>query len=271
MRKLRNIIIALIFLSVAVVGYAFFSQLLLSHKDISFIPDYPKTELTEKSDFEEIYMQTGLSKISAEKIIGEQGFEGLLEYQNKFFGSREIKCKSVFGFWTKSDRIKDKENEPKIADLQPGDILLTLSNHSLGWRHGHAGIAIDNETVLESAQMGVNSDYYDASDWEEFSQFAVLRLKAVTPEMQAEIVSFAKEKLCNIPYRLSVGCFGEKAPSTDSNGFGVHCDYLVWYIYNHFGFDIDSDGGKIVTTYDILNSPLLEVVQLYGIDPREYK
>ena len=31
-----------------------------------------------------------------------------------------------------------------------------------------------------------------------------------------------------------------------------------------------SDGGKIVTAYDLLHSDKLEVVQLYGMDPREF-
>ena len=33
------------------------------------------------------------------------------------------------------------------------------------------------------------------------------------------------------------------------------------------GFDLDSDGGRIVTAKDIANSSLLEVVQIFGVDP----
>ena len=33
-----------------------------------------------------------------------------------------------------------------------------------------------------------------------------------------------------------------------------------------FGYDLDSDGGRLVTSADLLHSDLLEVVQVYGMD-----
>ena len=41
----------------------------------------------------------------------------------------------------------------------------------------------------------------------------------------------------------------------------------MWYAYNAFGVDLDSNGGLVVTPRNIANSPLVEVVQVFGIDP----
>lgn len=49
--------------------------------------------------------------------------------------------------------------------------------------------------------------------------------------------------------------------------FGMQCAYLVWYAWNHFGYDLDSDGGHFVTSADLLHSDLLEVVQVYAMEP----
>ncbi len=43
----------------------------------------------------------------------------------------------------------------------------------------------------------------------------------------------------------------------------------MWYAYHKFGIDIDSNGGKIVTPYQILNSENLSVVQVFGMDPED--
>jgi hypothetical protein len=42
---------------------------------------------------------------------------------------------------------------------------------------------------------------------------------------------------------------------------------VVWYPYERYGYDLDSDGFWLVTPKDIANSDLLEVVQVYGADP----
>ena len=47
---------------------------------------------------------------------------------------------------------------------------------------------------------------------------------------------------------------------------GTHCAHLVWYAYKQFGYDLDSDGGRIVTPRDLYESPMLEIVQIYGME-----
>lgn len=48
---------------------------------------------------------------------------------------------------------------------------------------------------------------------------------------------------------------------------GTQCAHLVWYAYRYFGYDLDSDGGFVVTPDDLYHSDLLELVQIYGIPP----
>ncbi len=52
---------------------------------------------------------------------------------------------------------------------------------------------------------------------------------------------------------------------------GTQCAHLIWSCYRALGYDLDSDGGRIVTPRDLMESPLLQVVQIYGINPMEFE
>lgn len=184
----------------------------------------------------------------------------------RFWAHREpvpdVVCSPLLGWFTREDRRISPG--PPLTQAQPGDILLTLSTHSVGWRHGHAGLVIDADTVLECAVLGTDSALGDIDHWRGYSHYVLLRLKGVTPEQQAAVVTFALENLVGVPYRLTAGLWGEKFRSPEQAGFGLQCAYLVWYAYAAFGCDLDSDGGKLVTVSDLLQSDLLEPVQGYG-------
>ena len=47
----------------------------------------------------------------------------------------------------------------------------------------------------------------------------------------------------------------------------THCAHLVWYAYRSYGYDLDGDGGRIVTPKDLSKSSLLEPVQVVGVSP----
>ena len=104
--------------------------------------------------------------------------------------------------------------------------------------------------------------------WRTYSNLAVLRVKGLDEQERAASAEYAMEHLVGIPYHLTAGFFGPKAPEPDSPGFGLQCSYLVWYAWQAAGYDLDSDGGPLASSYDLLHSDLLEVVQLYGMDPR---
>ncbi len=246
----------------------FFLQRFFAHRENYFIPSYPRTVLTENSDYETFFLQTGLGPSSVDKLLTERKFETILRIQDFFFNPPKAECTSLLGWFTREDRFTAHQSAAPLVDLQPGDILVTLSTHTGGWRHGHSGIVINQNQTLECTMLGSNSTLVDSSHWIRYSNYAVLRLKDITPELQSKIVQFSSAALLDVPYRLSAGFIGSKAPTPDAPQFGLHCSYLVWYAWKHFGYDLDSDGGRLVSTYDLLHSDFLEVVQIYGMDPR---
>ena len=76
--------------------------------------------------------------------------------------------------------------------------------------------------------------------------------------------------VCRGTYHLTAGLIGDKFQDADSPWFGLQCAYLPWYAWKAAGVDLDSDGGRLVSSYDLLHSDQVEIVQLFGIDPREW-
>lgn len=179
-----------------------------------------------------------------------------------------VQCVPLLGWFTREDRRTVPG--PALTDLRPGDILVTLSTHTAGWRHGHAGLVIDGDTVLECAVLGQDSRLTNVEHWNTYSCYAVLRVRDAGEEQGRSVAEYAMEHLLGVPYRLTIGLWDEKAPGTDSTGFGLHCIYLPWYAWKQFRYDLDGDGGRVVTAADLLASPLLEVVQSHGMDPGLY-
>ena len=245
------------------------SQRLWAHRTGSFSPDYPQVPLTETTDLDTVFLQTGLGRPAAEKLLAANRFQTVRDIQNRFFLPSAAQCSPLLGWFTREDRLLQGSGIP-LVDLQPGDILLTLSTHTAGWRHGHAGLVITPDTVLESTVLGSRSALVGAERWSTYSNYAVLRVKNTTPEQRQQAANYALEHLTGVPYRLLSGLIGPKAPQPDAPWFGLHCSYLVWYTWNHFGYDLDSDGGRLVTTHDLLHSKGLEVVQIYGMDPHTF-
>lgn len=260
---LISFLLALLTLSIAFVS----AQRFWAHRTGYFVPDYPRTELREDSDYETIFLQTGLGRSAVDKLLSEGKFDVILAAQDSFFHPPQAQCTPLLGWFTREDRFTEGSGTP-LADLQPGDILLTLSTHSAGWRHGHAGLVIDADTTLECAVWGADSAMVRINHWNTYSNYAVLRPKGVTPELQKQVAEYAAAHLLGVPYHLSSGFLGPKAPDPEDLQFGLHCSYLAWYAWNRFGYDLDSDGGRLVSACDLLHSDKLEVVQLYGMDPR---
>lgn len=252
----------------ALVLLFYLAQRFWAHRDGYFLPDYERVTLTEESDYETIFLQTGLGRAAVDRLRSAGEFQAILDAQAAFFDPPEASCNPMLGWFTREDRLETAGTP--LVDLQPGDIVLTLSTHSLGWRHGHAGLVIDGGTTLECVVLGTDSALVNAAHWNCYSNYAVLRLKDITSELQQEIVDYSLENLLGVPYHLTSGFIGPKAPDPEDWQFGLHCSYLVWYAWNHFGFDLDSDGGRLASTYDLLHSEALEVVQVYGMDPRQF-
>ena len=240
------------------------------HREARFTPDYPMVGLTEETDVETFLMQTGLGEAAVERLMQEGKWNLILEAQQSFFASPETTCRDLLGWFTKEERVREVP-VGALVDLQPGDILLTLSTHSLGWRHGHAGLVIDENTVLECGVWGQDSALCRAQHWKTYASYAHVRVKGVTEEMQEEVAAYALRTLNGVPYHLSAGLIGPKAPDVTENYFGLQCAYLVWYAWQKYGVDIDGNGGRLVVAGDILQSPSLEIVQVYGMNPMDLR
>lgn len=247
-----------------------------------FRPDYDKRDITgilEKEvlsddDYKELFYQTGLGKTAVDEILKDKsGKEKILEFQKNFFTEYNISSEK-FAVIVNHESLVDEEEKIiygfDLAPYENGYVLITKATHSLGWRHGHAGIITDaeNEETLEAVLLGQDSMLQNINKWRSFPSFIMLKLKDVSQEELDKIAEFAKINLLDVPYGLSVGLTSKKNPEP-SNITTTQCAHIVWYPFMQFGYDIDSDGTWLVTPKDIANSDLFEVVQIYGVDPDE--
>ena len=146
-----------------------------------------------------------------------------------------------------------------FTDIEDGDILVTDSTYCFCYRHGHAALVIDSNKglTLEAYGIGTDSKYSKISEWERYPHVRVLRLRA-PKEIRKKIATDAKRNLLGIPYRLSSGMIDDK----DMKGeyWGTQCAHLVWLAFKKYGYDIDGDGGWLVTPADFIKSELVAVV-----------
>lgn len=258
-------------------------QTFWAHRQGYFVPSYEMLDLSpilnqpflNEEDYETIFRQTGLARPAVDALLsqGGQGTALILETQHGFFSSPTPECVTLIGGrFTCEDRTRDTVGNPvytvPLAPLKSGDIILTFSTHTFGWRHGHAGLVVDpvNTVTLEAVMLGSDSALVNAQHWRTYSNFMILRVKDASEEDRRQTAGFALEHLNEIPYSLFAGIFGQKGPEA-TTGLTAQCAYLPWYAWLFSGWDLDSDGGRIVTVFDLADSPLLEVVQVYGMDP----
>lgn len=256
-----------------------FLQTVWTHRHPAFVPTTPQADLSQvltqpersDEDYDLIFRQTGLARSAVDALLlyGDWGIQRISETQAAFFSPPSSQCLTLIGGrFTCEDRIIDADSAIPLAPLMPGDIILTFSTHTFGWRHGHAGLVVDAQeaVTLEAVMMFSDSMQKAAWHWGTYSNFMVLRVRDADEETRQAVVDFACSHLDGIPYHLTSGIFGPKAPAPGQS-LSAQCAYLPWYAWQAFGYDLDSDGGKIVTVLDLAESPLLEVVQVYGIDP----
>ncbi|MBQ9972863.1 MAG: hypothetical protein IJP24_04995 [Firmicutes bacterium] len=202
-------------------------------------------------------------------------------------GGEGVVCGKI-SLVTYADRYRDDEGKTESVHsfdkLENGDILVTDSVHTAGWRHGHVAVVIDKDEglILEAVTFGVPTKIRNVERWESYANVAQLRIKDDVARQvlnanqlaRAEglsdseilglyISEFARENIHELDYGF-IPSMKEKAPAINELT-KTHCAHLVWYLYMTFGLDLDSDGGFVVTPDDILNSEKLEIVETFGI------
>lgn len=256
-----------------------------------YLPDYAKENITpylnkrilSEEDYRVLFVQTGLARPAVDALRAEGREAELLLLQEKLFAEVPIQC-AANTIISREERIAEnsveadsltisakravedgKESYAEIPYVEEGDILVTFNAHVFGWRNGHAAIVVDaeNRLTLEARVLGSNSKIMSMDHWQKYPSFVVLRLKGVDKETRAAIAEWAECEMKDKPYRLTAGWGEWLYPDTVAEG--TQCAHLVWDAYQEFGYDIDSDGGLIVTPRDLYESSLLEFVQVYGM------
>lgn len=226
-----------------------------------------KTKLSGK-DYKLLWEQTGLGPAAIDGIRKRPDYkiEDILLFQDCFLCDAKTECCSS-SLFTKQDKVVMAEGQQvPMAELKDGDILISFSSHSLGWQHGHAALVVDGKRLmaLEAIMPGTSSKVRSCRYWNTYSNFMILRLRGASEEERAAIAEFARENLVGVPYSLASGFFGEREQA-DAKEMTAQCAYLIWYAFMRFGYDLDSDGGRLVTVADLQESPLLEIVQVFGM------
>lgn len=276
-----------------------------AEKNAHCMPDYPMEDITAymmketltSDEYDFLFRQTGVTRPGIDALRSKNRMKELLSVQRRFFQKVEVECERNFflfrevlkeaepergrklvssGQWTNfqgvnAEHLRQKSVEKEelegnnrfIPILEDGDILITFNSHFLGWRNGHAALVVNAEEglTLEAITLGENSAIMSVKSWAKRPSFTVLRLAGVDKETREQIAEYAQTTLKDLPYRLTAGVWKEKGELV-----GTHCSHLIWYAYQQFGYNLDSDGGLFVTPRDIYDSQLLEVIQVYGMD-----
>lgn len=226
-------------------------------QDISAVLD--KEQWTDE-DYDFLYHQTGLSASALDEYRDNKNF--ILGCQSDLFYDGEVQHDAA-NFGSSHDYFPDRLFN--MVNLRPGDVLISSSVHTLGWRNGHAALVLNSTRTLQAITIGVPSRVQGTVWFREASNFMVLRPVGIDAEIIEDIINYAWNNLVNVEYSLFTGVFNAKNQADDPQT--TQCAHLVWQAYMAFGYDIDSDGGPVVTPKDIANSPYFEVIQVNGFDP----
>lgn len=253
------------------------------------LPSYEKTDISallarspEEWTEEELAVlerQTGiLSPEALKRQAEEHGAASLAQFQDALFYEGLLTHDVIVPNLTYQDLLYDPAAQKKfsapIVSLEPGDVIVSSCTHTVGWRHGHAALILSKGFMMQAVSLGNNSQILYLTDstagipwFTSSANFIVLRLKGVSADDRKAIADLAQTRLSNVPYSLTVGIFSEKDQGEEPKG--TQCSHLVWQAFKYFGYDIDANGGGLVTPRDIARSPLFDTVQIYGFDPYE--
>jgi uncharacterized protein YycO len=181
------------------------------------------------------------------------------ELENDLLQIKELKDKKV----NKTELEKnlkelEKVNPEKYKDIKKaqgiqvmtagemgtnGDILITYDNKTSGWRHGHAAIVqTNNDYVVESwPNVGVRS--YKNNWSSRFSSKKKMYISGASSSKYTAAQAYAKSKIGS-PYQAPVG---------KNSPIAFYCSSLVWQSWYKQGYDLDGNGGLLVTPADLEN------------------
>ena len=263
--KVISLVLLVIFGTFAIFRYG----IQYKHHNVLWLPEYKMEDISEvikkdklsSEDYELIFKQTGLTKEGTNASSDEQ----ILAIQKSFHKERSL-VPEEFAPFTCCDRVDMFAETVKLED---GDIIVTSATHLSFFELGHAAIVVDAEKgeILNAIGYDQKSCIESIEEMTCRPNFVVLRPN-LSAEKRKAAAEYAKKELLDLQYSVSVGFFGNKYSETPSL---TNCGPIIWYAYKKQGIDIDSNGGPLVMPSDILKSEHLSVLQIFGIDPRNFK
>lgn len=220
--------------------------------------------------------QTGLSSIAIDDLLqeGQSGIEEILQCQDNRYQKITVSCNKI-GIVTWEEQLCNPDGSRACGfffpDLKKGDILVSMNDYSLGWRHGHAGIVVDPSAgiTLESVYMGEPSCFQSIKKWEGYPHVTLLRAKdadRITKDghrLGDLVADYAEEHMAGVPYSLFAG-FPFKSAKPTKPVKTTQCAHLVWACWEHFGYDLVPGNGWAVTPKQIRDSKSLNLIQAFG-------
>lgn len=239
-----------------------------AQQDISAILE---KDIWTAADYRQIWQQTGLGREIVDTLRTEKnGNQQILREQERFFSAPPYDCRILSGF-SMAEGLTRKSDFYPLYGLQPGDVVLTKSTHTLFYRHGHSALCLDADTLLEATAIGNPTEETAAENWGSYPSGIQLR---ITKEAAAEtgmnreelgkaVAKYAEEKLSNDTYNLLAGAIGKGIDTGETQ-----CAYLVWAAYRPFGIDVSSRNFPI-TPHALLQSGKFEVIRCWGFDSED--
>ncbi len=230
---------------------------------VDILPLLSKSELTDE-DYKILFEQTGLTQIGISDLLLAGDTDQILKIQENYF-EEQIPINEKFAPFSQLQLIGGRTT---LTNLEDGDIIVSSSTFVSWFRCGHAAIVVDGGKglLLNAVTPGEDSVIVGLSEFNSRANFMVFRPK-LSKEERAAAAAYAKEKLKDKPYDLTVGVLSKKYKEYIK---GTHCAHSVYAAYKSVGIDLDSNGGPVVTPKDIAKSEYLELVQTFGFNPSEY-
>ncbi len=236
-----------------------------------YLPDWERQDISAvldkenktKKDYDFLFSQTGLGKSAIDDILMQDGKDEILEFSQQYFEKAEYERRMTFFPIVMSEQ---KESMTKIAPLKRGDVLVSLSTHAAGFRHGHAGMVLNGDTgeIIEHFVLGETSKRSRIYSFKYYPTLAVLRYKDEKVALAA--AEYAEKNLIGIDYNPLAGII-KKDKSDENPVSSSQCSHLVWQAYKAVGVDVDGNGGILILPGDFLKCKDFEIIQIYGIKP----
>lgn len=108
-----------------------------------------------------------------------------------------------------------------------GDIHVTAQSQTYGFRHGHAALALNNKINLETYGGNDLSGIKYVSNWQNYKNYALLRIKATSAKYEKRVIvaDYAKKHLQGLKYNAL----------SATNSKTVNCASLVTKAYKESG------------------------------------